>query len=252
MDKTALVKASIIGTFIALSAYILGNAFKQRNVAQDSISVTGLGTKDFISDEILFSGSFSCKAADGKEAYNKILSDKEKVMSFFKSKGFTPEQISFNGISLTRQFRSIKVEKGDEYIRTEEIPDGFLAQQTIVLSAKQNPALMAQIEKVSDQTTELINDGIELNINPLQYTYSQLPTLKHALIEAASKDAKERAQKIISSGGGHLGKLKDASMGVFQITGKGEESEDSYGGNNDTHSKNKTARITVRLDYNLK
>jgi len=45
--------------------------------------------------------------------------------------------------------------------------------------------------------------------------------------------------------------LKDASMGVFQITGKGSIEEDSYGGNFDTYSKFKTARITVRLTYNL-
>jgi uncharacterized protein len=40
-------------------------------------------------------------------------------------------------------------------------------------------------------------------------------------------------------------------MGVFQITGQGSTEEDSYGGNNDTFSKNKTARITVRLEYGL-
>jgi hypothetical protein len=45
--------------------------------------------------------------------------------------------------------------------------------------------------------------------------------------------------------------LKGATMGVFQITGQGSTEEDSYGGNNDTFSKNKTARITVRLEYNL-
>jgi hypothetical protein len=40
-------------------------------------------------------------------------------------------------------------------------------------------------------------------------------------------------------------------MGVFQITGTGSVEEDSYGGNNDIYSKNKTARITVRLEYIL-
>jgi hypothetical protein len=40
-------------------------------------------------------------------------------------------------------------------------------------------------------------------------------------------------------------------MGVFQITGKGSTEEDSYGGINDTYSKSKTARITVRLEYEL-
>ena len=40
-------------------------------------------------------------------------------------------------------------------------------------------------------------------------------------------------------------------MGVFQITGQGSTEDDSYGGIYDTYSKNKTARITVRLEYQL-
>jgi uncharacterized protein len=97
----------------------------------------------------------------------------------------------------------------------------------------------------------LINSGIEFDGDRVQYTYSNLASLKHNLIEKASQDAKERAQKIVNTADGELGKLKDASMGVFQITGQGSNEEDSYGGNNDTYSKNKTARITVRLTYTL-
>ncbi len=110
---------------------------------------------------------------------------------------------------------------------------------------------MKRIEEVSSKTSELINSGIELSSNSIQYTYSDLPSLKHSLIQKASKDAKERAEKIVTSADGDLGKLKSASMGVFQITGQGSTEEDSYGGNFDTYSKNKSARITVRLEYEL-
>jgi len=110
---------------------------------------------------------------------------------------------------------------------------------------------MKRIEAVSSKTSELINSGIELASNSVQYTYSELPSLKHSLIESATKDARERAEKIVKQGNGDIGKLKNASMGVFQITGQGSTEEDSYGGINDTYSKNKTARITVRLEYEL-
>ena len=71
------------------------------------------------------------------------------------------------------------------------------------------------------------------------------------MIEKATKDASERANKIVNTADGKIGKLKSASMGVFQITGQGSTEEDSYGGINDIYSKNKTARITVRLEYGL-
>ena len=110
---------------------------------------------------------------------------------------------------------------------------------------------MKRIEAVSGKTSELINSGIELSSNSIQYTYSDLSSLKQSLIENATKDAYERAEKIVKTADGDLGKLKTASMGVFQITGQGSTEEDSYGGTNDTFSKNKTARITVRLEYEL-
>ena len=110
---------------------------------------------------------------------------------------------------------------------------------------------MKKIEDVSSKTSELINSGIELTSNAIQYTYSDLPSLKQSLIESATRDAKERAIKIIETANGKLGKLKNASMGVFQITGQGSTEDYSYGGIYDTYSKNKTARITVRLEYEL-
>jgi uncharacterized protein len=251
MKDSSFLKPTIIGVAIILTALILGAALKNRNVSSDTISVTGLGTKDFESDEISWSGNFSSKAMVAKDAYSIIIADKEKVKNFFLSKGFKPAEFSFGGVIFEKSYRTITIEAKDNYNKTEQIFDGYTATQSISFFSRKNPELMKKIENVIDQTSELINSGIEFNANTVQYTYSDLPSLKHNLIEKASQDAKERAQKIVKTAGGDLGKLKDASMGVFQITGVGSVEEDSYGGNNDTFSKSKTARITVRLEYIL-
>jgi hypothetical protein len=47
----------VIGVSIIITALILGTAFKNRNENLDTISVVGLGTTDFVSDEILWSGN---------------------------------------------------------------------------------------------------------------------------------------------------------------------------------------------------
>ncbi len=251
MKDSSFLKPAIIGVAIIITAIILGAAFKNRNATLDSISVTGLGTKDFESDEISWSGNFSSKAFNAKDAYNIIIADKEKVRSFFLAKGFTAEEFVFGGVNFVKSYRTITIESKDSYSKTESIFDGYTATQSVSFFSKKNPELMKKIETVIDQTSELINSGIEFNANTVQYTYSDLPSLKHNLIEKATQDAKERAQKIVKTADGDLGKLKDASMGVFQITGKGSVEEFSYGGNFDTYSKSKTARITVRLNYML-
>lgn len=231
----------------------MGSSFKNRNASQNSISVVGLGTTDFTSDEIYWSGTFRIKGNDAKTAYSLINQERQKVLNFFKRKGFTENEIHLHGITISKHYRTITLEPTDDghYTRTEQIPDGFEASQTVYFSSKKNKPLMQKIEKVSSQAAELVNLGVEFDGNTIQYTYSELANLKHDLIQKASKDARERALKIVRSAKGHLGQLQNASMGVFQITGKGEVVEDSYGGNYDVYSKNKTARITVRLNYNL-
>ena len=251
--ESRLKSTLIIGISIIITAFILGSAFKNRNENLDTISVIGLGTKDFVSDEILWSGSFTTKSFDIKEAYNKMISDQKIVSDFFLSKGFKKEEFTFGAVQFNKRFREVRTENTEVAYQTkyEQVFDGYEATQTITFSAKKNPELMKRIEDVSSKTSELINSGIELSSNSIQYTYSDLPSLKQSLIQNASKDASERAQKIVKTANGSLGKLKSASMGVFQITGQGSTEEDSYGGNNDTYSKNKTARITVRLEYEL-
>lgn len=243
----------IVGVSVILTALILGNSFKNRNKNLDSISVIGLGTKDFVSDEILWSASFTTQSMDIKTAYNKIVSDQKIVSDYFISKGFKTAEFSFGAVNFQKKFREIRRENPMNAYQNqyETVFDGYEATQTITFSAKRNPELMQRIEAVSSKTSELINSGVELSSNSVQYTYSNLPGLKHSLIESATADARERAEKIVNTANGDLGKLKKASMGVFQITAQGSTEEDSYGGNFDTFSKNKTARITVRLEYQL-
>jgi uncharacterized protein len=251
MDKTSLWKPAIVGLSIICTSFILGRSFKNRNVTQDAISVTGLGQKDFTSDQIYWSGSFNAKAPDAKGAYNQITEQKEKVKQFFLGKGFKPEEIVFSGVTFQKNFRTLTIESKDNMTKTEQVFDGYTASQSVSFSANKNPGQMKRIEDVAGQTADLINSGVEFMPQQIQYTYSDLPSLKHDLIEAASGDARERADKIVRTAHGGLGKLKDASMGVFQITGKGSVEEDAEGGNNDIYSKEKSARITVRLRYCL-
>jgi hypothetical protein len=188
---------------------------------------------------------------DIKTAYNKIVFDQKTVSDFFISKGFKSSEFSFGAVNFEKKYREVRNENNENRISYEQVFDGYQATQTITFSAKKNPDLMKRIEEVSSKTSELVNSGIELSSNSIQYTYSDLPSLKQSLIEKATKDANERATKIVKTADGSLGKLKKASMGVFQITGQGSTEDDSYGGINDTYSKNKTARITVRLEYEL-
>ncbi|MCR4832024.1 MAG: SIMPL domain-containing protein, partial [Butyrivibrio sp.] len=86
-----------------------------------------------------------------------------------------------------------------------------------------------------------------------EYYYTALDELKLDLIDKASVNAKDRIDIIAKNSGASLGKLKNSSLGVFQITAQNTgTSSYSYDGAFDTSSRYKTATITVRLEYDLK
>ena len=107
------------------------------------------------------------------------------------------------------------------------------------------------VEQTSREVSKLIDTGIELNSYSPQYYYTKLAELKIKMIEQATQDAKNRAETIATNGGGVLGKLTYASMGVFQITAENSSDEYSWGGSFNTSSKRKTASITMRLNYEI-
>jgi hypothetical protein len=69
------------------------------------------------------------------------------------------------------------------------------------------------------------------------------------MIAEATKDANIRAEKIAENANSDLGKLKSASMGVFQIVAQNSSEDYSWGGTFNTKAKYKTASITVSLAY---
>jgi len=72
------------------------------------------------------------------------------------------------------------------------------------------------------------------------------------MLAEASRDAQTRAMQMAGNAGGKLGELRNASMGIFQITGQNSSEDYSWGGTFNTTSKNKTASVTVRLEYYLR
>ncbi|MBC7552836.1 MAG: SIMPL domain-containing protein, partial [Taibaiella sp.] len=75
--------------------------------------------------------------------------------------------------------------------------------------------------------------------------------LKIDLLAKAAADAYARAQTIAENAHSRLGKLKEANMGVFQITGQYSNESFTYSGTFNTSSKNKTANVIVRMEYEL-
>lgn len=236
------ISAIIFGLAIVIAAYVLGYAFMNRNKIDGTISVTGLGKADFTSDLIVWEGSFSKESANLQQAYNDLENDKKIISDYLMSKGITSEELVFNAVNSRKDMRANYTSDG-KYIGEEFL--GYVLTQTLQIDSND----VEKVEKVSREITELLNKGIQFYSQAPRYYYTKLADLKIEMISKATADAKMRAESIAQNSGGKLGALISAKMGIFQITGQNSNEDYSWGGTYNTESKEKTASITMKLDY---
>lgn len=241
MNKNIVITAVVLSLGFVIGIAIFANAFKNRNSGDNTISVTGLGSKTFTSDLITWNGSFSETDFDLKKAYDQLASDRNTIEEYLISKGIAKEQIIFSAVNTYKNYNY----NTDEYGRSRQTFAGYELSQSVSIESKE----VEKIEALSRNITEIINRGIEFTSSPPNYFYTKLSEVKHEMIAEATKDAKLRAQKIAENSGAKLGKLKNARTGIIQITAPNSDEDYSYGGTYNTSSKEKEASITIKLEY---
>ena len=238
------ISVGIIALSILIASFFFSNAFTNRNKSSNTISVTGSGNQDFTSDLIVWSASFSQKSMELQDANGAIDRDRQQIKSYLLGKGVSEDEIVFSAVNFNKDYRYTYNQNG---VTQEQIFTGYNLTQNVTVQSKN----VDKTEKISRESSDLINSGIEFYSNAPEYYYTKLAELKIQMIAEGTKDAKARAQSIAENAGASLGNLKKSDMGVFQITGQNSSEDFTYGGSFNTVSKNKTANITVRLVYEV-
>lgn len=241
--KTSL-GAFLISVSIIISSYFIAGAWKKTHYIIENINVTGMAKKDFTADLIVWKGSFSRKAYIIKEAYTYLKNDAELIRNYLIKKGVNEKEIVFSSVIINKDFRTYITKDG---IESNRIFDGYTLSQYVTIESKE----VDKIEKISREVTELIDAGVELNSSSPEYYYTKLAELKIEMLAFATKDGYLRASKIAENAGSKIGNLKNANMGIFQITAQNSAENYSWGGTFNTSSKRKSASITVKLDFNI-
>lgn len=233
-----------IALAIVIAAALFSQSFRLPFRKQDTISVTGLASTDFSSDLIVWNGSFSRKSLDLKSAYADLKADENNLRKYLLQKGIPEKEVVFSSIAINKEFTYRYDQNGNQ---TGQEFTGFNLTQRVTVESRD----IANVEEVSRQVTELIQQGIEFYSSEPAYYYTKLSDVKLDLLAKASSDARARAEIIAKNSGSALAGLKKATMGVFQITGQNSNEDFSYGGVFNTDSKEKTASITIRMEFQV-
>jgi hypothetical protein len=243
MQKNTLILIASLSFLLAV--FILGRSYNYKFKKAELISVTGAADTNFVSDLIVWSGSFSRTSFNMQEAFTALKKDEAIVMQYLQNQGLSKAEVTTSSINTEKLFDTQYDENGRQ---TGSTFNGYKLSESISIESKD----LIKVDKISREITELIQQGVELTSSSPNYYYTKLGDLKVGLLAKASADGRKRAETIADNSKAGLGGLIKATMGVFQITGQNENEDFSYGGAFNTSNINKTATVTVKMDFEVK
>ena len=234
----------LIGICVILSAYVFMKGYRDRNGKENVIHVTGMGSRNFDSDLIVWRGSFSKSNIDLAAASASLESDRNTIKNYLIGKGIQENEIVFSAMEIRKNFDDTRNSEGDI---TGSVFTGYSISQMVTIESSE----VSKVEQISREVTELIASGVEFYSENPEFYYTKLAELKIEMVTEATTDARIRAEKIAQSSGSDLGSLQTAEMGIFQIVGQNSDEAYSWGGAFNTSSRRKTASITIQLNFEI-
>ncbi len=213
MEDRGLGAAFIKGLFVCTGLCVLGYCLYTGTVyfktIDRSVSVKGLSEREVPADIAIWPIKFSEAGNDLNELYATIQAKSGIIVGFLKQRGFAEEEISLPAPAITDK----QVDgSGGEAPRFR-----YTGRAVITVYSKRVDA----VRKASQGLVELGRQGIVLAgedyESKMGFMFTRLNELKPAMIEEATRNAREVAAKFAKDSDSRLGKIKSASQGQFTI-----------------------------------
>ncbi|WP_277036362.1 SIMPL domain-containing protein [Turicimonas muris] len=233
---TKIISSSLIAVGIIAGAFTLGNQLEQGirgfKDADRVVTVKGLSEKEVKANHVIWPVSFRKMGNDLSQVYDQLEVKQNMVLKYLKDGGLTDEEITIAAPKLRDNL-------ADNY-GSQRPPFRYMITQVLTISSDK----VDVVRKLDEAQRDLLKAGVGLTNDysyMTKYSYTGLNEIKPAMIEAATKNAKEAAQKFAMDSGSTLGKIRRANQGIFSITDRDE---------NTPFIKN--VRVVTTVEYFLK
>lgn len=206
--------------------------------AGDQVTVTGSARRPIRSDFVVWRASIAVQSPSLEASSQELASQAERVRVFLRTQGIADTAVSLKPIE-TMGVPEI-IAEGRE---TGRIIAWRLTQQFEIRSSD-----VDGITRLSQRAGNLISQGVALQMPSPEYLYTKLADVRIALLEEATKDALARAEVIARGAGSKVGAVREARMGVFQITPRFSTEISDYG-INDVTAIDKDVTAVVRMTF---
>lgn len=206
------IKNILGGQYIMIGLIILGLmlpvAVNRYKSFDNIVSVKGLCEREVKADRAIWPMVYKVAGNDLQQVYNQIEEQTSTIRSFLLSGGMDDDEITVAPPKVNDKYAQ-DYGGNDRQFR-------YIATCTItVCTGKVDNAL----QLMSNQSS-LIRKGIALTSewdSQTRFLFEGLNDIKPSMIEEATHNAREVAQKFADDSGCRLGRIKDAAQGTFSI-----------------------------------
>ena len=238
-----LLPAIILGGCLSVgligASVVLSHGAQQVAAAREKITVKGTAEKSIRADKAQWSTYVSIRADNIAAGIPALQTAVDQVIA----------RLTADDLVKTTDLQLADWTAEPIYQRLDNGYDGAVIGYTlnrkigIVLNDVNVPTQLNQ------RIEQLIQQGVTVSNGDTQYLVSNLEDIKLSLIGEATENAHDRAVEFAKSGGITVGTMQSASQGVFQIRAPLSTDESEYGGEYDTSTIDKIARVVVTVDY---
>lgn len=235
---TAIASAFVLAIGLALAGWLGGQGLVQSRLGDRSVSVKGLSEREVRADLALWGLRFVATGNDLAATQAEIKRNADTVTGFLTSQGFAAGDIELQAPQVTDRLA--------QNWGGGQIESRFVIAQQIVLRSTD----IERVVKANRESSVLVDRGVVLSneYGPIRpsYLFTRIAELKPEMIEEATKRARAAAETFAADSGAHLGGIRRAWQGQFEILPR-----DATPGAQEAEQVTKTVRVVSTIEYTL-
>ena len=209
MDKGKFYSGLFIMIGLVVMGMMIPRAVDRFRSFDRTVNVKGLCEMEVKADRVIWPVVYRVMANDIQSIYDQTDRTNAEIMSFLKSGGIDESEIT---VSVPQISDNLANEYGSSSRAYR-----YIAKNVVTVYTDK----VDQVLALMSRQAELLKKGIvtqgESWENPVEFKYEGLNEIKPEMIEEATKNARQAAQKFAKDSESELGKIKTANQGTFTI-----------------------------------
>ena len=236
--RSNVMAALVLGVCFVIGTAILATTWRGNVNAAQTLKVTGSAKLDLVSDMARMRLSLEGEGDTAEAAWNDLQRQRPLVLDFLAGRGVDVGKVE------TMPPNRWSIDEFDANGNRTGRALSYVTNQDLLVELDD----VQRARELAIDLPGLVTEGVNINLSPPQYLFTGLAEVKEKVQALAAEDAMRRAHKVATAAGATLGPIRDARMGVLQVTPRHSTVVSDYGVN-DTSSIEKQITAVVHARF---